>query len=535
MKVTLIYPPSDCRNNECFLMPSISTPVLANYLKNAGHDVTQLDFDISFHKMLKPKHKDVDFGILRDQCKVLDYLHDRLDKAESARLRRIESMFIGSQHIEKCGLYGITLVDLQKGLFILNSAALIANGIKKICPAPVVLGFVGIPQEAYRDILEKYPVFDYAIWGFGEISLLKLTEWLSGKGGRLTKTFARKQGSVVKHGWDNPDVKCEGLDYKSYPLDMYRVSSDDLFKRYDSNFPFIDQLRSKTGNREQIISMYRFETTCRGRCIFCGIDHSAKSDCMSIDEIMKDLHELSALGVTGIYFTNPNFNNNYKFTEELCDRMIKANLDLQWCDCVNFREIDENLLLKMKKSGAVRLVFGMETGSSRLLKYIRKGVTKEKIQKLLRYSHSLGIWNSIELIGGFPTETDADIAETSEFIRANSGFIDMYAINPFYLYKMAPLFRKPEKYGIKLYTGDSDKDVDYFAADGGVGNVSERFDEINGLSWREKDAQIRNSTRALAETVAEVASFGAISQDHTHLLMCLYRRFGHSNPAGTGP
>ncbi len=208
--------------------------------------------------------------------------------------------------------------------------------------------------------------------------------------------------------------------------------------------------------------------------------------------------------------------------------MIKANLDLQWCDCANFREIDENLLLKMKRSGAVRLVFGMETGSSRLLKYIRKGATKEKIQKWLRYAHSLGIWNSIELIGGFPTETDADIAQTNEFIRANSGVIDMYAINPFYLYKRAPLFEKPERYGIKLYDGDSDKDVDYFEADGGVGNVSERFDEINGLSWKEKDAQIRNSTRTLAETVAEVASFGAIGQDHTHLLMYLYRRFGYS-------
>lgn len=249
---------------------------------------------------------------------------------------------------------------------------------------------------------------------------------------------------------------------------------------------------------------------------------------MSIDEIMENLHELSTLGATGIYFMNPNFNDNYKFTEELCDRMIKADLDLQWCDCANFREIDENLLLKMKRSGAVKLVFGMETGSSRLLKYIRKGVTREKIQKWLRYSHSLGIWNSIELIGGFPTETDADIAQTNEFIRANSGFIDAYAINPFYLYKRAPLFEKPEKYGIRLYAGDSDKDVDHFEADGGVGNVSERFDEINGLSWSEKDVQIRNSTRTVAKTVAEVASFGAIGQDHIHLLMHLYRRFGHS-------
>jgi len=190
--------------------------------------------------------------------------------------------------------------------------------------------------------------------------------------------------------------------------------------------------------------------------------------------------------------------------------------------------MDGALLTKMRRSGAVKLTFGMETGSPRLLRYIRKGTSREKIAGLLKTSHELGIWNHIELIGGLPTETDADIGETVSFLKRYSEFIDVYSINPFFMYKTSPFYLEPEKFGLRRSRAGRASRLDPFSAVEAADNFSERFDEIGGLSFARKDAQIRRSTKILADTVGEIASEREIDFEHVHLLMYLYGVLGHS-------
>jgi hypothetical protein len=182
----------------------------------------------------------------------------------------------------------------------------------------------------------------------------------------------------------------------------------------------------------------------------------------------------------------------------------------------------------MREAGAVKLVFGLETASDRLLRYIRKGITRTRVERYLRLSHELGIWNHIELIGGLPTETDDDIRQTADFIRANAPHIDTYALNPLYLYRGAPFFREAAGFGIVPLPASAGLQDHLRTENLLLGNLVERFDEAGGLPWRLKAEQIKRSTRVLAETIADVSSFGAIDQDHIHLLMFLYARLGHS-------
>jgi pyruvate-formate lyase-activating enzyme len=526
MKVGLVYPPSDCRHNESFALPNISLAVLADPLRRAGHEVRFFDLDVGFHTALREGSESL--ALLRDQRKVLSYLRGGLP----ARVRRafdgLKRRILASSPIERCDLYGITLADISRGLFLLNAAALIAQALKSRFGAPIVLGCDNLPPQAYRHILERYPVFDYAVWASrGELPLLRLAERLSGSRAALLQTLVKAGDRIHAHDAPVPPAPCCGPDYSDYPLDPYRVRPATLLGRYGLDARLAKPLLRGRG-KSLLIVPYRFGSTCRGRCAFCDNDASVSSDSKSVDEVVEDLLRLKRLGVTGIYFTNPNFNDTYAFAEGLCRRMTRARLGLQWSDCANFRELDEDLLRRMREAGAVKLVFGLETASDRLLRYIRKGITRTRVERYLRLSHELGIWNHIELIGGLPTETDDDIRQTADFIRANAPHIDTYALNPLYLYRGAPFFREAAGFGIVPLPASAGLQDHLRTENLLLGNLVERFDEAGGLPWRLKAEQIKRSTRVLAETIADVSSFGAIDQDHIHLLMFLYARLGHS-------
>ena len=529
MKITLIYPPADCLNCECFTLPNLALPVLAGYLRRDGHEVLQADLDILFNGEIRRANPDVDFNILKHPEKTAAYLNGRQRGPEAALFRRIIGVLLDRPGFEDSGLFGITLAGFKMNHFLLNGAALIAHGLRSRYGAPVVIGYNGVPKEIYRGLLEKYPVFDYAVYSGGGLHLSRLAGRLSGgTGAELLSTFEKKKdGTIIDHDVA-VRIKATRPDYAGYPLSSYCLDGAKLFSRYAPDLSITSGLIRRAGNPWQLTAMYHFTDTCRGRCAFCANKAGGGTNTLSPDEIVEDLFRLKKEeGVTGVYFINPNFNDSYEFAEELCDKMIRRKLGLLWCDCVNFRELDKNLLVKMRRAGAVKLTFGMETGSARLLKYIRKGARKEKISECLRTAHELGIWNHIELIGGLPTETEADMQETVSFIKSHSEHIDAYSINPFFMYPSSPFCLEPEKFGLKLHAKGRGAKPDPFSATEAAGNFSERFYEIGGLKFADKDAQIRRSTRLLAETVKEVSSERAIDFEHIHLLMYLYGALGH--------
>ncbi|MDD5658160.1 MAG: B12-binding domain-containing radical SAM protein [Elusimicrobia bacterium] len=526
VKIGLIYPPSNCRHQEAFPLPNISLPVLADFLRRAGHEVLFFDLDIPFIKALRTAQLSSEIPGLTGYETVPAYLRDRLPADRAEGLSAFQKWLRASLALEKCDLYGITLRDVKEDLFILNSAALIAREIKKRFAAPVVLGGEFDYWEAwkFRVILRRYPVFDYAIWGDAEIPLLRLVEHLGRRKAEPAQAFARRGSAVIEYGGMEPPPKiCTTADYAGYPLEAYRVGIDAISERYDLPPGLACPLRGRAAAaRPRLSVLYRFENTCRGRCAFCAKgDRPASSRPKSAEAIVADLLDLKERGVTDIIFINPNFNNDYDFASRLCDRMIEAGLGLQWSDSANARELDAQLLRKMRRAGAIKLAFGMETASRRLLKYIRKGVTPERLAGLLRDSSRLGIWNHIDIIGGMPTETAEDIQETVRFIRGNAKHIDKSSLNEFTLLPPSPFYRRAEAFGIRPHRISHALSVlrrESYAT----------FDETEGLRWPQKSVQIWESCRDVTEAIAESSLFWTLDLQHNHLLMQLYAALGHS-------
>ena len=104
---------------------------------------------------------------------------------------------------------------------------------------------------------------------------------------------------------------------------------------------------------------------------------------------------------------------------EFCDKLKSNNLNISWAcpNGVRLDALDKELLLLMKSSGLYSVSVGIESGSDRVLKHMRKNLTKSKIKEKIDLIKSAGLDVIGFFIMGYPTETRKDILETINFAK----------------------------------------------------------------------------------------------------------------------
>jgi radical SAM superfamily enzyme YgiQ (UPF0313 family) len=108
-------------------------------------------------------------------------------------------------------------------------------------------------------------------------------------------------------------------------------------------------------------------------------------------------------------------------------------------------------MIKVMSKGGLRLmIIGFESGSDRVLKYLRKGCTVEKNLKAARICHELGIKIWANYMLGLPTETKEEAMETYRMLKE----IKPYHCSPaFYTpHPGSDLYAIGQKMGIHLIT-----------------------------------------------------------------------------------
>ena len=103
---------------------------------------------------------------------------------------------------------------------------------------------------------------------------------------------------------------------------------------------------------------------------------------------------------------------------------------------------------QLSKSGLKFCLWGLESGSQRVLDLYNKGTNVENNKRILKDAHDAGIFNFVSVIVGFPKETEEDAEKTVEFLTENIDNIDIIAANNFLLLKDAPIEKEPEKFGL---------------------------------------------------------------------------------------
>jgi radical SAM superfamily enzyme YgiQ (UPF0313 family) len=161
---------------------------------------------------------------------------------------------------------------------------------------------------------------------------------------------------------------------------------------------------------------------CPHKCIFCSIPKYAGSKyrMRSINNIVEEIEYRYDCGYKNIMICDDNFAFDKDRVIEICNRIIKLNLkDLTFHVSFGLRAdtVDKEILAKMKKAGFKYITFGVESGSDKILKSIRKGETLKTIDNAVADATGIGLEVTLFFTIGHPVETFNDFNESLAFSR----------------------------------------------------------------------------------------------------------------------
>ena len=276
-----------------------------------------------------------------------------------------------------------------------NMDAAIAQSreFKEIIPgSKIVWGNVHPSILPQQTLVESY--IDYVVIGAGEYTLLELIEHLE-KGdtlGDIKGLAFKEEGRIVINA---PRPFIEDLD----------ELPDPAWDLVDVNKYWSVTLNSSRG--------------CPFSCTFCyntAFHRKYRGD-FSAERIVAQMKHLrKRYGIKFIRFFEDNFTYNRTRLRQFCQLLIDQKVKIEW-DCDSRADLDEKDIALMARSGCVSVALGVESGSPRMLKFLKKGTTVAKMEAAFWLFVKNKIIPRVNIMVGLPTETIEDFRLSKELLQ----------------------------------------------------------------------------------------------------------------------
>jgi anaerobic magnesium-protoporphyrin IX monomethyl ester cyclase len=257
------------------------------------------------------------------------------------------------------------------------------------------------------------PYIDYVVVGEGEYTFLELVQHLENNANMSTIQgicYVRKEDGKPVYTGDRPFI--DNLDVLPDP--DWELVDINAYKKY-----FI--LNTSRG--------------CPHRCTFCynqKFNKGRRSD-FSAGRIVGWMEYLNKnYGIDNFDFLEDNFTFNKKRLDEFLELMIRNKMKVTWSCESRITGVSKELLMKMKQAGCDYLTFGVESGSPRILQFLKKDIKIDTITTVIKWCHDIGIKSSVNMMFGLPHETDEDVEMSFNLIRkCNPLYVDAIIYRPF--------------------------------------------------------------------------------------------------------
>jgi len=306
----------------------------------------------------------------------------------------------------------------------------IANMLKNSTKAHINIGgnFFGRVIEAFEKHKEFFDIFAHSVLvEEGETPVMELAKYIDGK-------IPIEEASNLVYVKDG-ELK---INKKAEPLkldDMQNVSLEglelDKYLTPDIIFPF---------------------QTSRGcywrKCSFCDHDFGQFYNVKNLDKLIDQLKEMKEkYGITKFEFIDEAISP--KYMEALSQRLLDENLKITYfCNGRLESEFSKELLQKAVSAGLRMVLWGVESGSKRIMKLINKGIDIDNRLNILRASREAGVFNFAFIFFGFPAETKEEAMQTIDMLCANTDIINIYGKSMFTMGKHTKLREDPTFYGV---------------------------------------------------------------------------------------
>ena len=179
-----------------------------------------------------------------------------------------------------------------------------------------------------------------------------------------------------------------------------------------------------------------FETSrgCPYECTFCLKTMYGRGIRLKpISHLMEEIDRaVTSYGFRYGYFIDLEFTTNRDRSMEICNQIIAKSYPFRWCCQTRVDSVDAALLKRMKEAGCKLIHFGVESGSARILKDIKKNMDCDTIKRGVRLTQEAGIDTACFFLLGFPGESPAEIEETLRFAKdLNPTYASFHIATPY--------------------------------------------------------------------------------------------------------
>jgi anaerobic magnesium-protoporphyrin IX monomethyl ester cyclase len=325
----------------------------------------------------------------------------------------------------KPGLVGLSFLSTTSYPY----AKILARAIRA-ADSKVKLAFGGVFASLNSRLVKmQCPEVDFVCRGDGEQLLLDLIERMDDPSTVASLTWA-KDGKVM----DNPNRPPErNLDQWPFP---------------DRESLKLDFVESMPLDVPAVLSMERFTTmqTSRGcpwSCVFCDIPifNEGKWRSRSPQHVVDEFKQLQAQGYGSVYFVDDHFLLQPRRIEAICKGINDNGINIQWGCEGRVDSVAQHLFPAMAKAHCRTLMFGLESGSQKILDRVKKEQTLEEVTTAVTNAKNAGI----EIVHGFfvvgnPDETVEDMRATFDFAAKLP--LDTFGFNRLCVYRGTPLWHE---------------------------------------------------------------------------------------------
>lgn len=158
---------------------------------------------------------------------------------------------------------------------------------------------------------------------------------------------------------------------------------------------------------------------CPNRCLFCSSIalHKGMLRLRSPQNFVDEIEYLNHhYGYRAFNFWDDTFSIVREHAVGICQEIMRRGLKINWYASCRVNTVDEELLGLMREAGCVRVNFGIESGSPRMLKIIKKGITMDQARLAVASAIKVGLEVTLNFLMVYPYETWEDIALTTDAI-----------------------------------------------------------------------------------------------------------------------
>jgi len=413
VNVLLINPP--LREDRHPAFPPLGLAIVANVLRNAGHQVELLDIN-------------------------------------SHRYSRGEMLFrLPDGPYDLVGVSGL-ITTYRYMIFLMPL-------LRQKYDAPIVIGGGGITSAPDVYMTNFRP--EYGVIGEGEHTALELANGVPPKD--ILGLVYFEDGNLKI----NPPRPVE-MDLDKFPWPAHDLLDHDIYLKHVS-----------TG--------LMFATRgCPFGCKFCFHTFGRKRRQRSVKDVVDEMEYLAGI-YDKIAFGDECLTTRKSYLLELCDEIIKRQLQIRWKCFTRADIIDEEMMAAMSMAGCVQVNVGFESGSQKILDAMGKGITVE--QNYNFYATAKNYFSRVHasLIYGYPGETEETVQETVEFMKSINYYHEPAFLAP---YPGTPVY-KENKSKILAKFGTLH---DFFVA------LGDAFDPVINLSDIPDEIYVRHRTHMMMTT-----------------------------------